>query len=230
MITVSIANVKPLEEPALFQSAMDMASPQRREKVLGLRLMADRARSLGAELLLYHALKERGLAFEELRYTYGPYGKPAFLGQDGFSYNLSHSGDYVMLAAAEQEIGCDIQRMGSENMKLARRFFTREEVQSLEALGESEERRDLFFRLWTLKESFLKATGRGLSLPLNAFQIVIGPDGMISPLPYDDGKTYHFAEPQPVPGYRCAVCMADFLEKVECRVVDLREILLLKKE
>ncbi|MCC8065877.1 MAG: 4'-phosphopantetheinyl transferase superfamily protein [Clostridiales bacterium] len=74
-----------------------------------------------------------------------------------------------MAVFAETEIGCDIEYKKRPNDKLARRFFCPEEYEWLTRPQSQAEKKDRFYRLWTLKESFLKATGLGLYLPLDSF-------------------------------------------------------------
>ena len=68
-------------------------------------------------------------------------------------------------------MGCDLERIGRLRLDLAERFFCREEYEAVLMRETEEERRDCFFRYWVLKESFIKATGRGMALPLNSFSI-----------------------------------------------------------
>lgn len=95
-------------------------------------------------------------------YKYGENGKPYLEGVP-FHFNLSHSGDYVFCGVSAQEIGVDIQKLQGENeLGLARRFFSSAEGQALEACRDAEDRRRVFFRMWTRKEAYGKLTGEGL--------------------------------------------------------------------
>lgn len=96
-------------------------------------------------------------------YQYGNNGKP-YLKANPFFFNISHSGDYVFCGVSGQEIGVDIQKLqGKNELRLARRFFSSAEYQALEARGDVEERRQMFFRMWTRKEAYGKLMGEGLS-------------------------------------------------------------------
>ena len=77
---------------------------------------------------------------------------------DEIFFNISHSSNYVVCAIGDKPVGIDIEggRKGRQN--LARRFFDRAESDWIEE-AESDER---FFRIWTLKEAYGKATGRGV--------------------------------------------------------------------
>lgn len=99
----------------------------------------------------------------QVEYCYGEHGKPDFAG--GMShFNLSHSGQYVCCALAEEEVGIDIQRMHSlKNMRIAERFFSQEENELLRACRSEKERQELFFRIWVRKEAYAKLTGAGIA-------------------------------------------------------------------
>ena len=166
---------------AVLQKAFARIDGERRRKALPLKSARAQAASVGAGLLIQRALTEDGsggkalqrFSVEELLlaldasviepcYQYGENGKP-YLEGFPFSFNLSHSGDYVFCGVSEQEIGVDIQRFQGENeLKLAGRFFSSAERQALEACGDGEDRRRMFFRMWTRKEAYGKLTGEGL--------------------------------------------------------------------
>lgn len=190
---------------------LDEASDTRRKKVMSYRFMKDRCLSLGAELLLRDALCDFGIdRTEPLEFEYRKNGKPYLCGHDDIFFNLSHSGDYVMCAVSELEVGCDIQKMDKADMRLAERFFTEREYHAIADLPTEEERRDMFYRYWTLKESFMKVTGLGMQLALNAFEILIddeaASDARVSLTQHVDDHTYSFTEFDSIPGYKAAIC------------------------
>ena len=98
-------------------------------------------------------------------------GKPAMTG--GPFFNLSHSGDWVALAVcASVEVGVDIEAHRTVEPDVAERFFSPAERQALNGLA-AEPWRDAFFRCWTRKEAFVKATGEGLMRPLDSFDVTL---------------------------------------------------------
>ena len=196
--------VAPLESPALFDTVCAAVSPARREKALRFRQAADQRLSLGAGLLLRHALREAGLSAQGDEPDSGPEGKP-FLSGSGFCFNLSHSGDWALCAAAPFDVGCDVERVRPVDLSLSRRFHP-DEAAALLALPTEEARLELFFRLWTLKESFMKVTGLGMALPLKAFRIIPGDAPAV--LQSVDDRIYRFREYAEIPGCKCAVCAA----------------------
>jgi 4'-phosphopantetheinyl transferase len=109
----------------------------------------------------------------ELRFEAGAHGKPRLRGAGGdVRFSLSHSGDYVLIGIARgREVGVDIEcRREVDALALARRFFARTESARLEGLDPGT-RTAAFFRIWTRKESFVKATGLGFSFPLHSVDV-----------------------------------------------------------
>lgn len=112
---------------------------------------------------------------EELSFSVNEYGKP-FLTDHELEFNLSHSGDYALIAVTrERKVGVDVERIRAEVEieELARRNFSPREVSELTALP-LEQRLNGFFNCWTRKEAYIKAQGLGLSLPLDSFDMSLG--------------------------------------------------------
>ena len=216
------AAVASLTDAELYAVAYAAASPARREKVDRLRFKKDQQLSLGAELLLRHALRCEGLGGVPLEFTYGAQGKP-YLKDGGVYFSLSHSGEYVLCALAPCEVGCDVEKITPIDLNIARRFFFRSEYADIAAQEAAEAQSELFFRYWTLKESFLKATGLGMKLPLGAFEIVRGAELTVRQLV--DTRQYRFAEFDDLSGYRCALCTAGDCRGAVLRTVDLAQVL-----
>jgi 4'-phosphopantetheinyl transferase len=114
-----------------------------------------------------------------LTFVTGAAGKPALLDlADTPSFNLSHTEDFAALAVCRTPglaLGIDIERIRPIERDIARRFFSAGEVAALEALP-AEARMAAFYRLWTRKEAFVKATGDGLAFPLEDFDVSLSID------------------------------------------------------
>lgn len=186
MYKIYVAAVEPLMEDAFFQKALSMVSKERQEKTEKMIQRPDKARSVAAGLLLHHAVEDfaagndggehgRSLLKRDAGFRWDgscfikEHGKPMLPKELGLYFNLSHSGDYVLCAVSDQEIGADIQRHGKYEDRLAERFFHPEE---LAYLKEAQDRKQCFYDLWSLKESCIKCTGRGLSTGLERFSVV----------------------------------------------------------
>ena len=200
---IYITDTTALMKRSLFNRAYETVTPERRRRIDRLRFPKDRCRSLGAGMLLRRALAEAGI--DGTDFVYGDHGKPRLAGDLGVHFNLSHSGDRAMCVICEYRVGCDVERIGRRSAGVAERFFAPEEYSAIMAAPE-EERDAAFTRLWALKESFLKATGLGLTLPLSAFTVCLGEEGVTVRQDVDANR-YRFFEPEPGDGYRYAVCV-----------------------
>lgn len=115
----------------------------------------------------------------ELQFVIGEHGKPALAGHD-LAFNLSHTEDSLLLAVSNlQTVGVDVEtvRPRKSLREIARRCFSAREFAHWQQLPPAEQTRQ-FFRLWTIKEAFVKAVGRGIALGLERCETDIdNPDG-----------------------------------------------------
>lgn len=140
-------------------------SKDRIERTEKLRNEKDRLRSVFAELLLRYALSEEGITPEgALDIARTEAGKPYLPEHPEIFFNLSHSGDYVSAAVASSAVGIDIEHLRRDPEKVAKRFYAPEENEYLSSLPD-DTRASAFLRLWTMKESYVKALGEGLRIP-----------------------------------------------------------------
>lgn len=142
------------------------------------------------------------------------YGRPALVpGQceSPLQFNLSHTRSLVACAVTlGREIGIDVEDLERPRakMSIADRYFSELEASALHALPEQERTRR-FFEYWTLKESYVKARGMGLALPLRKFHFDLGADRPIrigfEPGLGDDPQSWQFALFRPKPHHVMAV-------------------------
>lgn len=115
---------------------------------------------------------------QDVEFDYGPHGKPALpKSTSQIEFSVSHSADQALIAIAlNRPIGVDIEQIDPavRILKLAARFFSHREATELTNLPEGDQLAG-FYRGWTSKESYLKATGSGLSFPLNKFSVSLNP-------------------------------------------------------
>lgn len=158
----------------------------------------DRKLSILSSLLLDKALKKHDLSERDMKYTFNAYGKPYFANAEDLHFSISHSGEYAMVVLSDKEIGCDIQQIKDINLSIADRFFTAEERKYVKCTED-------FFRIWTLKESFIKTVGKGLAMPLNSFTV----KGLNTDKPYCEyeDKLYTFKEFIEINGYFGVICV-----------------------
>ena len=224
-IKVYAAEVAPLSDPARFRRVYARVSAWRQEKVDRFRFDWDKRLSLGAGAMLEAALVAEEVT--DLTMTTGRNEKPRLAHVAGLHFNLSHSGTRVLCAISDHEFGCDVERVAQADMNLARRCFHGAEYAALLQCADPAERNELFYRYWTLKESFMKATGLGFQLPLKDFCVTPG-DGGIAIRQNVDDRSYFFKEFDRNDGYRYAVCSADRpLDGVSMREVEIDSLNLL---
>ncbi len=112
--------------------------------------------------------------------SYGSFGKPIMsqLNNVGISFNLSHSGEWVVYALAREcHVGVDIERIRFDinHAELANKVFSKSEQRLLNSM-DRKVKAEVFFKVWTRKEAFLKAIGRGLSVPLSSVEVMSSPE------------------------------------------------------
>lgn len=207
MIYTFYADVRCLANRTLFQEKCKHLSPYRQQKIALLRHEKDQYRSLAAGLLLDHALGIYGLQEKSMEYELGEWGKPVMKYHPEISFSLSHSGDYAICSIGEGTLGNDIERVKEGRLAVADRFFAEDELSWLYAAQNEEERNLRMFRLWTMKESFIKTTGRGMSLPLKDFTIHVDEASGRARVRHSfDGNYYPMREYREIDGYCAAVC------------------------
>ena len=146
---------------ALCLHGVDFAlSEYRQNRLSQIKHEQKKKQSLGAELLLMHAVKE---IYPEhsfpLEINCNEHGKPALLNVP-IHFSLSHSGDYVACVVSDSPVGIDIEQDFEEREEVSRRFFNSAEHAYI---ASAKDKSRAFTRIWTAKESALKQLGFGLS-------------------------------------------------------------------
>lgn len=192
-------------------------SPDERQRASRFYFVVDRQRFVASRALLRIILGGY-LTVEpgDLNFSYSTKEKPS-LGpihvESGVTFNVSHSGGIALYAfASGRDIGVDVEqvRRDFDVEGIARRFFSAHEQKQLFDLP-SAERVDAFFRCWTRKEAYIKATGDGLSLPLTQFDVSIGAgnmDALVTTRPDgSEAKRWLLREVSAGIGYAAALCV-----------------------
>jgi 4'-phosphopantetheinyl transferase len=149
------------------------------------------------------------------RFTPNEYGRPAIVGE-GLSwlrFNLSHTdGMAVCAVARDTEVGTDVEdsHRSGQTVEIADSFFAPSEVAALLALP-TWRQRERFFEYWTLKESYIKARGMGLSLPLAHFAFHLEPGQApriaFDPRLVDEPEAWQFMQLRPSARHYAAVAL-----------------------
>lgn len=194
---VSNDTVRQLEGSLLFRYM-----PERMKKAQSYRFERDRLLCVGGGLLMRQVVGIR----DESALLYGRYGKPSAPGCAHF--NLSHSGEWCVMAKWESEVGVDIEKTDGRHLDVAPAVFTPRELAWMD--GNPVER---FYQLWTWKESLMKAIGRGLSLEPRALDVL--PFAEHRPLSLD-GRLW-YAAAGGIAGYRYSACASSPIDRLEWR-------------
>lgn len=157
-------NINDLDDPQQNKGLLESVGVKRREKILRYYKSEDRKRSLGAGIIIEQILKENGLSEDHLKYSEN--GKPV---ADNLFFNVSHAGDYVVGVSSDCDVGCDIEKIIDAPIEIAEHYFNQSEIEYIKS---ESDKNKAFFTLWTLKESYMKMTGMGMSLPLDSFEII----------------------------------------------------------
>ncbi len=158
---------------------------------------------------------------EEIQFNYNAYGKPYIINSN-LNFNLSHSHKLALAAFNKKyELGIDIEwiRRDLSDLKIAKRFFSQEEVKQLFSLPK-EYQKEAFFNCWTRKESYIKARGKGLSIPLNQFDVEFTPDKSARLIATRDDPTaaenWVIHALFPVPDYTAAITIDQSAKNIKC--------------
>lgn len=156
----------------LFRKLMPLIDRHKQMKISKYHRWEDVFRSLLGDVLARYVINVKtNLPIREVVFCQNSYGKPYVKGITGLHFNISHSGNWVVCAVGSAPVGVDIERIADSDLSIAKRFFTKREYKWLYEKND-QERKQSFYKLWTMKESYIKAVGKGLSIPLESFEII----------------------------------------------------------
>ena len=204
--TVYTASIAPLYDDGLFSELYAQVSEIRQRKIDSMKFKKDKCLSLGVELLLMRACEDYGIDYysetsqdistkttdcdaqargdsADLYLSDKPHFRSCSM-----HYNLSHSEERVMCIISEYPVGCDVELIRPIDMSIAKQYFSAQEYEAIMSCDEPRAREEMFYRFWTLKESFMKCTGLGFKLALDEFEIEIGDERSVSASREDDEK------------------------------------------
>lgn len=170
---------KSINEQALLARFSRMMSNEERQRQQRFKFAHLRHDALITRALVRTALSHYApIEPEQWQFVSGSHGKPS-IADPGIKlkFNISHTEDFIICAVTPCfDIGVDVEWLErqSDTLSIADRFFSPDEVSELFSLPE-DARHSRFFDYWTLKESYIKACGLGLAIPLDHFSFIIGP-------------------------------------------------------
>lgn len=169
--------------------------------------------STGAWALLAYALLSLNItdSIKNIKFTKNKYGKIDFENIP-FHFNISHSGCLALVSISEGLIGCDIEQIKEPNYRIIDRFFAKDEISYINRIDNEILKKQMFYRYWTMKESYLKCLGTGLTGSLDSFSVIMNNQiGDIIKI-----NDYYIKE-YIVNGYSCTICseISSFFERLE---------------
>jgi 4'-phosphopantetheinyl transferase len=221
MVEIFAVNIKEEISKGQIIRFVNSISNEKRKRIARFHFNEDFLRSLYGEIIVrLQIIKKIGSSNQCICFKNNEYGKPFVEGIADFEFNISHAGDWVVCAIGEKSVGIDIEKIMDINMDIAENFFACEECEVLMEKTE-EQKNGYFFDLWTLKESYIKWAGKGLSIPLNSFCFIKKGEEFI----IDSGKQENikFRQYDIEEGYKLAVCSEE--ESVEeVKIIRLKDI------
>ena len=178
---IHVWRVSLAQTESCLQSLQQTLSTDERTKADRFRFPKDRSQFIVSRGAL-RAILSRYLNISShiLRFDYNPYGKPSLIvaqGGNTLRFNVSHSRGMALIAITKnRDIGVDIEGINPNFscLEIADKFFSPLENSVLQSLPEHLQA-TAFFTCWTRKEAYIKAVGKGLSIPLNQFDVSLAP-------------------------------------------------------
>lgn len=204
-----------IRDTARIRSFENMLDEKEKQKIKRLKSAKDRHARRVARVFLKQILARcTGKTADAIQFFENRYGKPALasgITDLPIRFNLTHATDLVACALTlRHEIGVDIENVQRRvDLSVADRFFSNQEAQAISQTDVSL-KPALFFRFWTLKEAYLKATGRGVSFGLDQFSFVMD-RSEIQVIFHQAGQDHpghwQFFQFSPVSGYMASVAV-----------------------
>ena len=200
-----------------YEEIYNQVSSYRKKKVDKLMFEKDKWLSLGAEYLLIKGLKELDIDYSKMEIDFIENNKPILKNNPkNIYFNLSHSEEMAMCVISDCNVGCDIQKINKKEnlLQIAERFFHQKEIEMIGNATMEEEKINMFYRIWVLKESYIKATGKGLQTSLNDFRICFDyekPKVFVNDK-LEEGTILEEVQSEN-PNYKSAICLINKKEK-----------------
>lgn len=171
MVKLYVADISSLPDPLSVPEVLQTLPLERQKRIHNMKQEKSRKQSMGVGLLLQKVLALYHMQDSDV--FVDEHGKPKV---EGLEFSLSHSGNLVLCAVSEEPVGCDIERLREAPKGVAERYFSDAEQAYLSRFSADEYDRK-FFRIWTMKESYVKMTGEALRVPFEAYEIAIEDTG-----------------------------------------------------
>lgn len=223
MIKVYAVHIEYTLDGMLFKRLMSFLSEDKRERIKKFRRIEDAQRALVADILIRYVIcNSLDVRNKDIFFSRNEFGKPFLNNFEDFHFNISHAGEWVVCAVHNLPVGIDIEYIQPIDIDIAERFFSKLEYNDLLNIDISK-RLEYFYDLWTLKESYIKLVGKGLSISLDSFSFTNIEDNLIFKSQNEPKKCY-FKRFNIDVKYKMAVCsLADNFPS-SVRILGLDEI------
>lgn len=225
MVEVFFSRVSEVNDLQFIDKSYNIVSENCKSKAKCFRFEADKLRTIIGELLARYGICNCfGIDASKLSFNVSEYGKPYI---DGIPYyfNISHSDDYIICGVSDINIGVDIEKMQDIDFGFACDVFSDDEMRRFSSES-VENKKELFFSIWTLKESYVKWLGSGFHRKLSSY--TVSPKGtqaeILDPHSLDDTvpkfRTYTLGD------YKISICSCDKNFPDEFKYLHPRELVL----
>jgi 4'-phosphopantetheinyl transferase len=188
-----------------YKSLMSSISKYKQQRISKIKHTRNKYQSLIGDILIRNIIIRKNIrqTNNEIEIVQDTYSKPYLKGDVSFNFNISHSKDWVVCAISSSIVGIDIEFMDKNlDVNIFNNHLSEDEFYSLKEKGfKSEE----FYKLWTLKESYVKAVGKGLYIPFQSFSIIEG-FNQIKVQSESKEESFYFKNYSSIEGYTISVC------------------------
>lgn len=224
MASVLAMKIENKLEEDVFHEMTRKVQQDKRERISKFYRWQDAYLTLFGELLVrMELLKSCNCNNTDIYFSSTEFGKPLVSGCAPFRFNISHSGNWIVCIVDTHEVGIDIEKIEEVELSIAEDYFNKEEYHDIITSKDPKAR---FIDYWTLKESYIKYVGKGLSMPLNSFCIKFEENEMITVsvngtlLKGLYLKQYHITE-----GYKMAVCYEHANHPTHCSIYNMKDVI-----
>lgn len=221
IFAIQLEHLDEIDAQKQIDQLKPFVSPEKRAAAGRFRFLIDARRTLLGDVLIRQIIHDMyAIPIDQVVFETEGNGKPVVRQIPSFHFNLSHSGDWVVCAVDDAPVGIDIEEMKPIDLAIAKRFFSTEEYTDLLSQP-AEQQEAYFFHLWSMKEAFIKLTGKGISYGLSSFTARLSADGQAS-LTLPDHEVPCFIQTYALdPAYQMAVCtrkpiMTEHVETLTC--------------
>lgn len=181
----------------LYSKEFELLDYARQKEILKKADINDRKRSLAGDILVKKYLsKLYGTQKEKIEIKKGKHKKPYVINLPAH-FNVSHSGNYTVVAISDRPIGIDIEVIKEFSAITAKKLFNEDELKYISGNSSTRKKslmQKCFYEIWTAKEAYLKYLGTGISGGINSLSFTLNKNGLL-PDKKDINLSYDYSIP-----------------------------------